>query len=228
MVVKKKAVTDKLATQGRGRRPQPGSGPRLYQPSDGAGVEGAACSGPLARLAELLGRIPHDSERWTLPERHDVGRRVQAVHDEATADGAARYGAKVYAFLQGRFDLSRSVFVKARAFADAFSAEEAARLAATRLGNGEPLSWAHARRLMEVRHLGKRKGLLARAVAESWTSGQLAKEVVRVNGGKRNRGGRRPSPARSAEQLARLLERPGMAEAARRELEARGELGAED
>jgi hypothetical protein len=167
-------------------------------------ITSAVVPDPLARLRRLLdtdpsrGGLGRHAKRWTLPARHDVGRLIREIVEEATAGGKRRYDAKVFPRLRGEFGLDQALAHKLVRFAETFSRERAVELSQTQLANGAEFSWSHVRRLLEVRDDHQREGLIEQTVRHGWTSERLAQEIQSARGGKKNKGGRRRHPEGSA------------------------------
>jgi hypothetical protein len=188
-------ITSTVVPEGVGGAHQTGAHPRRGGAAPVA--KGSIEPGPLARLRRLLDKDPsqgglgRSARRWTLPARHDVGRLIREVVDEATAGGTLRYDAKVFPRLQEALGLNQSLARKLVRFAQTFSRERAVGLSQTRLVNGAEFSWSHVRRLLEVRDDRQRDQLIERTIRNGWTSERLAKEIQSARGGKKNKGGRR-------------------------------------
>jgi len=131
----------------------------------------------LTRIRERMQELGRE-RCWSLKCRHELGKLLYGAAAEVNwvyGSGARR------AIAEG---LGRSVswVNKLIRFSREFTDSEVDELSAVVLKNGQELSWDHVCLLWEVNNQVKREKLLKKAIRNSWTSTELADEILKQKG----------------------------------------------
>jgi len=120
----------------------------------------------------------HDREaRHSILARWDLAQLVKVVFDDVMENRGSKYGVHAIENVCSFFGWDEGVTRNALKLVQQFTKEEIDELCNTQMTNPPPISYSHLLCLMAIPDRGQRKQLIDKAVAENWTSKQLALEV---------------------------------------------------
>jgi hypothetical protein len=114
--------------------------------------------------------------RHSLLSRRELGNRYKKIYDDTTT-GRNTYGVHAVEQISEYFGWDDGVIYNSMKFARLFTEEEVRHLTELRMPDGRLLSFTHIVQVLSIADRAKRKELIDQAVAEGWTSKQLAYEI---------------------------------------------------
>ncbi len=107
-----------------------------------------------------------------------MAQRIKGIYDDVTEHRGNRYGVGAVEQIRDYFGWDEGVVYAALRLAQRFTQEEIDHLCETKMPNGQPLSYSHLMCLVGIQDREERREMIEKAVAENWTSRDLARAVV--------------------------------------------------
>jgi hypothetical protein len=112
----------------------------------------------------------------TLRSRYELGLVAKELYEDES-QGGKLYGKNAIGRIGTILHWDDGLIRLALRFVQRYTPEDLERLCGIVLPTGEPLTWSHARALVQVEDATRREELLDRTVAEGWTCNELAREI---------------------------------------------------
>lgn len=142
---------------------------------------------------EIRGKVAQLNE-YDIDVRHEIGLRLNAIE----ADETGKYGTRPEQQLFLVMPLGRDALRPMKQLARLYSRDEVKKLKSFRNPDTqEGLTWSHVATLMRVKDKAKTFALAEKAATQGLSSRDLNREVIRLAGGPKSKGGRKSKKAGS-------------------------------